>query len=152
MRAENRPISMLIADDHQMVRDGIRVMLDAKKASMRFGIEEAESTEEAIGKADEQVFDIVLMDYHLRKMGGSKCTEEILKRSPHTRILALSNYDELAYVENMLDAGAKGYILKNIEPGQLVKAIQTVLEGQSYFSNEVAVKLLDAGKKSCPPG
>ena len=150
-RTIDQPIKMLIADDHQMVRDGIRVMLDAKRSTIAFDIDEAETGEEALKKASHRPYDIVLIDYHLPGMLGVTCVEEILKKKPGTPILVLSNYDELAYVDKMLTAGAKGYILKNIEPGQLVSAIRTILSGQSYFSNEVAVKLLDLGKKIASP-
>ena len=64
------------------------------------------------------------------------------------KVLALSNYDELSYVKSMINEGANGYILKNIEPSQLVHAIQSVLGGSSYYSNEVALKLIDSAKNT----
>lgn len=141
-------INLLIIDDHQMVRDGIRVMLESLHSPYQFRITETENGYQAIKKITQQAFDIVLIDYQLPGMNGSEIIKNILARRPFTKILALSNYDEVTYVNNMLQAGAKGYILKNIEPTQLLQAIKTVLNDQLFYSNEVAVKLIENEKKS----
>ncbi len=70
-----------------------------------------------------------------------------MRYKPDTKFLALSNYDELAYIESMIAAGASGYILKNIEPLQLLNAIKTVLENKNFYSNEVAIKLIEGSRK-----
>jgi DNA-binding NarL/FixJ family response regulator len=142
-------INLLIVDDHQMVRDGIKVMLQSKKDVFQFVIDEAENGEEAIKKVSRKNYDVILMDYRMPDMSGAETTENILRVQSRIKILALSNYDELPYVERMLAAGAKGYVLKNIEPTQLLVAIKTILEGNTYYSNEVSTKLLDSqGKKA----
>ncbi len=142
-------IHLLIVDDHQMVRDGIKVMLQSKKDVLQFVIDEAENGEEAIKRVSKKSYDVILMDYRMPDMSGAETTENILRTQPKIKILALSNYDELPYVERMLAAGAKGYVLKNIEPTQLLIAIKTILEGNTYYSNEVSTKLLDSqGKKA----
>jgi DNA-binding NarL/FixJ family response regulator len=142
-------INLLIADDHQMVRDGIKVMLQSKKDVFQFVIDEAENGEEAIKKVSKKSYDVILMDYRMPDMSGAETTENILRTQPRIKILALSNYDELPYVERMIAAGAKGYVLKNIEPTQLLVAIKTIMEGNTYYSNEVSTKLLDSqGKKA----
>ena len=139
-------IHLLIVDDHQMVRDGIKVMLSAPNKYYQFRIDESETGEEAIKKIIYKDFDVVILDYHLPGMNGAIVTEDILRYKPGVKILALSNYDELVYVEKMINAGAKGYILKNIEPAQLLNAIRTILSDQIFYSNEIAVKLIDAAK------
>lgn len=126
-----------------MVRAGIRAMLSMATASLRFDIEEAETSEEAIIKAALSPYDVILMDYHLPGRGGPKATEIIMKKTPSARILALSNYEERLYVERMMEAGAKGYALKNVEPDMLVSAIKTILTGKPFFSNEIALQLLN---------
>jgi DNA-binding NarL/FixJ family response regulator len=145
---QQRIIDLLIVDDHQMIRDGIKVMLDAPNKYYRFKIEEAESGEEAVQKAIYKYFDVVIIDYHLPGINGAAATEDILRYKPGIKILALSNYDEVSYADSMITAGAKGYILKNIEPAQLLNAIRTILSGKTFYSNEVAIKILEASQNN----
>lgn len=140
-------IRLLIVDDHQMVRDGIKVMLNSLKKQFQFIIDEAESGEEAIRKIIYKDFDIVIIDYKLPGVNGAQAVQDILLYKPKTKVLALSNYDELPYVEKMIASGAKGYVLKNIEPSQLMNAIRSLLSDNFYYSNEVALKLIEDAKK-----
>lgn len=151
MNKKIETIRLLIVDDHQMVRDGIRVMLESLSNKYTFIITEAEDGEEAVKKITRRRYDIVLIDYQLPKMTGAQTVENILLYKPGTIVLALSNYDELSYVTHMLKAGAKGYILKNIEPAQLLNAIKTVMEGKPFYSNEVAIKLIEKEKINVKP-
>jgi DNA-binding NarL/FixJ family response regulator len=148
MEANTQIIRLLIIDDHQMVRDGIRVMLESKNESMPFEIDEAENGEAGVQKILKKHFDIVLIDYQLPGMTGTETLKKIRLYKKDMKVLALSNYDELSYVKSMISEGANGYILKNIEPAQLVHAIQVVLSGSSYYSNEVALKLIDSAKNT----
>jgi DNA-binding NarL/FixJ family response regulator len=141
-------IRLLIVDDHQMVRDGIRIMLESKKNFLRFEIDEAENGEIAIQKILRKNFDIVLIDYQLPGMTGIETLQRIHLYKKDIKVLVLSNYDEFSYVKSMMDEGANGYILKNIDPSQLIHAIQSVLAGTPYYSNEVALKLIDSAKSS----
>jgi len=141
-------ISLLIVDDHQMVRDGIRVMLESKENFLRFDIDEAENGEIAIRKILKKDFDIVLIDYQLPGMSGTETLQKIRLYKKDIKVLALSNYDEFSYIKSMLNEGVNGYILKNIEPSQLIQAIQSVLAGVPYYSNEVAIKLIESAKNS----
>lgn len=141
-------IRLLIVDDHQMVRDGIKVMLESKENFLRFEIDEAENGEIAIRKILKKNFDIVLIDYQLPGMSGTETLQRIRLYKKDIKVLALSNYDEFSYVKSMIDGGANGYILKNIEPSQLINAIQSVLADIPYYSNEVALKLIDSAKNA----
>lgn len=143
IREQPPPVRVLIADDHRMIRAGIRAMLSLTTTQVRCELDEAETTEQAMDKADRLPFDVILMDVHLPGRGGVKATELILRRHPAVRILGLSSYDELTYVEKMLNAGARGYLLKNVEPDTLVSAIRSVMEGKRFFSNEIGLKLMD---------
>lgn len=151
MEKELQPIHLLIVDDHQMIRDGIRVMLESQNTKYSFIIAEAENGEDAVKKILHKQYDIVLIDYQLPKMTGAETVEKIILYQPKTKILALSNYDEVTYVNNMLNAGARGYILKNIEPAELLMAIKTILNNNPYYSNEVAVKLIENEKVKTKP-
>jgi DNA-binding NarL/FixJ family response regulator len=140
-------VRLLIVDDHQMVRDGIRVMLESQTKTYKFIITEAENGEDAIQNILKNDYDIILIDYQLPKMSGMETVERILLYKPTTKILALSNYDELTYINNMLKAGASGYILKNVEPLELIAAIKTILSNKVFYSNEVAIKLIENKKR-----
>lgn len=139
-------VRLLIVDDHQMVRDGIRVMLNQLKKEFRFLITEADSVAAALRKVEAAPFDIILMDYQMPGQHGAEGVARILRYQPQSRIIALSNYDELSYIQSMIEAGARGYILKNIDPTQLGNAIKTVLGGTPFYSNEVALKLIEGPK------
>jgi DNA-binding NarL/FixJ family response regulator len=146
--SEKEIVRLLIVDDHQMVRDGIRVMLESQNKTYTFIITEAENGEDAIKNILKNDYDIILIDYQLPKMTGMETVERILLYKPTTKILALSNYDELTYINNMLKAGASGYILKNVEPVELIAAIKTILNDKVFYSNEVAIKLIESKKRT----
>jgi DNA-binding NarL/FixJ family response regulator len=141
-------VRLLIVDDHQMVRDGIRVMLESQNKTYAFIITESENGEDAIKNVLKYDYDIILIDYQLPKMTGMETVEKILLYKPTTKILALSNYDELTYINNMLKAGVSGYILKNVEPMELIAAIKTILNDKIFYSNEVAIKLIESKKRT----
>jgi DNA-binding NarL/FixJ family response regulator len=143
-----KTINLLITDDHQMVRDGIRVMLESQEKHYHFNITEAYCGEDAIKTVLQKDFDIILMDYNMPGMNGAETVKNILFYRPDSKILALSNFDELSYIHNILAAGANGYVLKNMDPGQLILAITTILGNKAYYSNEVAVKLIEANKEN----
>jgi DNA-binding NarL/FixJ family response regulator len=125
-----------------MVRDGISVMLNSQKKIYQYKIDEAANGEEAILKVQNKLYDVIIMDYNLPKMSGPEVVRKILSIHPDAKILALSNSDEYAYITNMIESGAKGFILKNTGPDELLKAIDTILSGTPYYSNEVSQKLL----------
>src|ERR1700726_3176242 len=131
-------IHALIIDDHKLVRDGLKTMLGSLKFSYHFDISEAENGEEAIRKIRKRNFDIIIIDYQLPGMSGAETVEQIRRNLPQAKIIALSNYNELQNIKSMMDAGANGYILKNVEPSGLLSAIRTILDGKSYYSSEVA--------------
>lgn len=136
-------LNILIVDDHKMIREGLLAMLQLYQKDWKFNIDLADSGENAIKKCDERLYDLIIMDYQLPGISGFQATESILKKYPTQKIIALSNYDEFSTIKEMLDAGVQGFILKNISSDELIKAIRTVLKGRQYFSNEVAIQLLE---------
>jgi DNA-binding NarL/FixJ family response regulator len=137
-----KKIKILIVDDHKMIRDGIRSMLESQEKKYKFIVDEAENGEEGFEKTKRGQYDIVIMDYQLPILNGVEATKAALGHNPDLKILALSNYDEYMYIDNMMKAGAKGFVLKNIGPEEFINAIETVLSGKNYYSNDVAVKLI----------
>ena len=143
----NRVCKVLLVDDHKMVRDGLRVMLGSLKKALLFDADEAESGEEALRKVNRNDYQLIIIDYHMPGISGPETITRILRYRNDIKILALSNYDELPYIQGMIDAGAHGYVLKNIEPAQLLLAIRTILSGKVYYSNEVATKIIEGQQK-----
>ena len=131
-----KKIRILIVDDHPMIRQGIKSLLNDKE---RFDVaDEAANGNEALQKLSEDHFDLVIMDIKMPEKNGIEATEEIVKRYPDVKVLAISMYDEQRYIVKMLQAGALGYVLKNTGKQELMTAIRTVMDGESYFSQEVS--------------
>lgn len=136
-------IKLLIVDDHQLVREGISAMLKSQEKKYLFSIEEVANAEDAITKARNNRYDLIIMDYQLPKLNGLEATKSILVDNPRNKILVVSNYDEYMQVATLIKAGVKGFVLKNISPEELVTAIETILSGKNYYSNDIAVKLIN---------
>ncbi len=138
------PVKILIVDDHKMIRDGLRNMIESQGVPSQFYIQEAASGEEGIEKIKHFDFDIIIMDYQLPGKDGAQTIAEMLIYKSDLKILALSNYDEHMYINNILKAGARGFVLKNIEPEELIKAMETIIGGHTYYSHDIATRLVDA--------
>jgi len=93
-------------------------------------------------------FDIIIMDYKLPDKTGDIITKEILGVKSGLKIIGLSNYDEEIYASEMLNAGAKGYVLKNIDSEELIRAIEKVLSGELYYSAEIANRMISMKLKA----
>jgi DNA-binding NarL/FixJ family response regulator len=137
------PVRVLVADNHQILRVGLRAMLQEMSSWQRFEVEQAETTEEAITKVLERDFHIVVIDYHLPGRGGPKATELILARRPGICVLGWSHGAGRTHADQMIKAGAMGYLSKNIEQETLLSAIRTVMKGQRFFCNEIAQLMLE---------
>ena len=139
-----KKVKVLIVDDHKIIRAGLRTLLELENDEYNFQVTEAENCETAVAKVKKSRYDIALVDYQMPKVNGVETTKAILKQRPNIPVLALSNYNDFGYISSFLEAGAKGYILKDIGSWELVKAIASLLKGKNYFSNEVALTLLRA--------
>jgi DNA-binding NarL/FixJ family response regulator len=137
-------LNVLIVDDHKMIRDGLKGMLQSLKKTVVCKVTEATSCLEALHKMEQQGFDLLIMDYRMPGLSGADAVHRMIRFRPETKILVLSNYDEFAYVQSMMEAGARGYVLKSIEPAELLNAIITILDGQIYFCSEVAIKYIES--------
>lgn len=137
-----KQLKVLLVDDHKVVRDGIRYMLDLQD-NYEFTIDEAESGEEAVEKYKLFGYDVVIMDINMEGMDGIEACETITAFDPEANILALSMYEEGPYVKKMLSAGAKGYVLKNAGTEELKNALKSLLKGERYYSSAVAMKLIE---------
>jgi NarL family two-component system response regulator LiaR len=137
----NPPIRLLVVDDHGIVRKGICALL-AQVADMRV-IGEASDGEAAVAQADALKPDVVLMDLVMPKMDGVEAIRQILARQPETRIIALTSFVADDKVFPAIKAGARGYLLKDSEPEELIATIRRVHAGEASLHPSIALKVLD---------
>ncbi|MGI6142424.1 MAG: response regulator [bacterium] len=132
-------IPILLVDDHPLLRQGLRKVLELEPDFEVVG--EAGTGEEALQLARSLRPRIILMDINLPGINGIEVTKMIKAELPETEILALTIHDDDEYMLQMVRAGARGYILKDVDPGGLIKAIQAALRGESYISPGIAGKV-----------
>lgn len=128
-------IRIIIADDHQLFRNGLKLLLNSFTEFEVTG--EASNGEEFLGLLHTIPVDIALMDISMPEMDGIEATRKGLKIKPSLNIIALSMYGEDEYYYKMVDAGAKGFLLKDSDISEVREAIITVMKGGSYFSQEL---------------
>jgi len=128
-------ITVFLVDDHPIVRSGIKSELE-KYTQLEFA-GEAASGKEAIDKIDNIRPDVILMDISMPDMTGLEATEVLKKKIPDIKIIALTMHDSEKYVNEIMRLGAQGYILKDSDPIELIKAIETVNHGEQYFSPRI---------------
>ncbi len=136
-----KKIKILLADDHDVVRNGIKLMLAQQKSFIPV-FTEANDGEDVINKVAAEKFDIILLDINLPKKDGISVTKSLTAKYKDIKILALTMHKEDFVIKKMIDAGALGYLLKNTTIEELTKAIIAVSESKKYFTNEVAQVLL----------
>ena len=129
-------IRILIADDHEIVRSGFREFITNEK-DMQV-VAEAKTGDEVINLVRQGEFDVVLLDIAMPKKNGIDALHVIRKIRPSLRVLILSSYPEEQYAVNMLRSGASGYVVKNVPPEELIRAIRTVARGRRYLSDKAA--------------
>lgn len=130
------PIRVILADDHTVFREGLRRMLCINDGLVIVG--EAATTSEAARLAADCQPDLVLLDVRMKDGNGLDAIAEILRRSPRTAVLILTMNDDKPYVVRAIEAGARGYLLKDISIDALVRAIYLVCGGTPYFSPRVS--------------
>ena len=129
-------IKVLLVDDHQLVRSGIRRILD--DTDDLEVIAEAGCGEDALKLARQGQPDVVLMDVNMPGIGGLEATRKLLQISPATRIIALTIFMEEPYPSRLLEAGAMGYLTKGCAVEEIVRAIRCVMQGERYLGEEIA--------------
>ena len=123
---------VLLADDHKILRQGLRTLLEQEEDMHVVG--EADNGRASVKLASELAPDVVIMDVAMPDLNGIDATRRITEAEPHTRVLALSMHSDGRYVKGMLQAGARGYILKDCAAEELTHAIRTVMADQVYVS------------------
>jgi len=138
------PIRMVLADDHVVLRVGLRSFFEESKEPVFQILGEASHGEEALALVEKVHPDILLLDLSMPGMGGLDTTLELRRRGSKVRILILTQFSEAIYLRRLLEAGANGYILKSARGDELLAAIRSVLGGGTYIEPSMAGSLLAA--------
>ena len=132
---------ILIADDHEVVRKGLVALLQQQPDWQVCG--EAGDGREAVEKAQQLRPDVVILDIGMPSLNGLEATRQILKTNPHARILILTLHDSDQVVRDVLNAGARGFLLKSDAARDLVAAVEALRRDKTYFTSKVASMVLE---------
>lgn len=134
------PIRVLLVDDHPVVRSGIRGLIE--KALDLEMVGEASTGEESLRMVEETHPDVLLLDMELPDIQGTQVARQVQQQHPNIKILALSAHDDTAYVRNLLESGAAGYLMKEEAPEAIVDAVRGVARGeQGWVSRRIAAQM-----------
>jgi len=154
MEEKSSAVRVLVVDDQQLIRDGIASMLDIQNGVAVVGT--AKNGQDAIEQAVSLKPDIVLMDIHMPIMDGIAATEKLRRQLPDSQVVMLTTFDDESYIIRSLQAGACGYLLKDIPVDELAQAVKLAHAGVYQLAPEVAGKLIgnlqvaDSSKKPEP--
>ncbi len=133
---------IVVADDHRIVREGLRRLLECREDFSV--VAEASNGEEAVRVATDEAPDVVLMDLSMPKLSGIDATRQLAEQGSTAKVLVLSMHESPGYVEEVLRAGAAGYLLKDSASEELIQAIDAVRAGDSYLSPSITQQVVDA--------
>lgn len=145
-----KKIGVLLVDDHTVVRQGLRALLKAEEDIEVLG--EAENGRQAVMLAKKHPPDVVVMDVAMPLLNGLEATRQILKSLPNTKVLVLTSYGDDECVEQLMQAGAAGYLIKQTAANDLLKAIREVQRGNAFFSPAIAKRLRDQCRQAFSSG
>jgi len=135
-------VRILLVDDHTIVRQGLRALLEAQPGFTVVG--EAENGRDAVKKAQELAPDVVIMDIAMPILNGLEATRQIKRLLPETKVLALTMYNDEEYVFQILKSGASGYLIKETAANELITAIESVNTGNPFFSPLISRKIMES--------
>lgn len=144
------PIRVMIVDDHDMVRKGLATFLKVNADLELVG--EARDGQEALRMCEQVHPNVVLMDLVMPEMDGTTATRLIRERWPEVQVVALTSFQEKELVQQVLQAGAIGYLLKNVSVDELADAVRAAHVGQSTLAPEAAQALIQTASQEPPPG
>ena len=136
-----RTIRVLIADDHAVVREGLRAVLGSESDMEVVG--EAATGKEVVEQAAELRPDVILMDIQMPGINGIEATRRILEANPDVGVVVLTMFEDDDSVFSAMRAGARGYVLKGAPPSEILKVLRAVAGGEAYFGPEIAKRLMD---------
>lgn len=139
-------IRLVIADDHEIFRDGLALMLSKQQDIELIG--QAGNGKQLISLVNELQPDVVMTDVKMPVMDGIEATRSLIAENPDLHLIALSMFDEENLIVDMLEAGAKGYLLKNADKQEILDAIHSVYQGKPYYCHHTTSKLASLISKS----
>lgn len=142
---QNKNIRVLLADDHAILRKGVRMLIDSQPDMKVVG--EAKTGREAIDEARKLKPDVVVMDVSMPELNGIEGTRQICEELDQTRVIGLSMHKDSVYVRELLRAGARGYLLKDSEDDDLLRAIRAVSRGEAFLSPAISDAVLTDYRK-----
>ena len=145
-----KKITVLLADDHTVVRKGLRLLLEAETDIQVVG--EAANGQQSVREAKRLKPDVVLQDLAMPMLNGLEATRQIGKEVPSAKVLILSAYSDDAYIEHAVEAGAAGYLMKETAGEDLLRAIREIASGNAFFSPPIAKRLLKQWQEKFPNG
>lgn len=137
-----KPITILVADDHTIVREGLVKLLESEPELKMVG--EASSGLEVVNKVEALKPDVVLMDIAMPQLNGIDATRQIKRTQPHTKVIILSMHSHERFISEALHLGASGYLLKNSTTADIVRAIRAARDGDTYLSPAISRQVVDA--------
>jgi len=143
-------ITIVLADDHTVVRQGLKALLEAQPDMVVVG--EASNGRQAMQSTRKLAPDVVVMDIAMPSLNGLEATRQIIRSLPSAKVLILSSYNDDEYVSQLTDAGAAGYLLKQTAATDLIRAIREVRKGKSFFSPAVSKRLLEYYRETIVKG
>ncbi len=133
-------VKIALADDHKIVRDGIKTMLESQPEIDV--VAEASNGNELLEKLEDTLVDLVIMDISMPKKDGIQATKEVKEEHPNVKVLALTMSNDDLHIRQMIQAGASGYIMKSAGRQDLKNAIETIMSGKHYFSDEATQSIM----------
>lgn len=137
-----KPVRILLADDHTIVRQGLARLLEEQQNFKVVG--EAVNGQDAVEKAEKLKPDIIIMDIAMPRMNGIEAAKRIRKQMPETKIIILSMYSHEHYIHELLECGVSGYLLKDSGGQDIIKAIRAALKNETFLSPSISKKVVDA--------
>ncbi len=142
-------LRILLADDHETVREGLRMILNAQP-DMQV-VATAGDGRDAVTQAEAISPDVVIMDISMPGLNGLAATTQLMARCPSARVLTLTRHADNSYLQQLMRAGAAGYVLKQSRPAELLHAIRAVASGEKYLDASMTASAANASSKSTPP-
>lgn len=146
MTSATKLITVVIADDHEIFRDGLKLVLTRKNGIELVG--EAENGKALLNLVSHLKPNVVITDIKMPEMDGAEATRQLTRTWPDLHVISLSMFDEEDLVVEMFEAGARGYLVKNANKTEIIEAIETVHNGQPYFSSSASNRLTQKLAKS----
>ncbi len=137
----DKAITIVLADDHTIVREGLAKLLEAEPNIQVVG--EAENGREAVTKVEKLQPNVAIMDIAMPLLNGIEATRQIKKISPHTKVIILSMHSHDRYISELISLGASGYLLKDSTGGEIIKAISAAIKGDTYLSPSISRRVIE---------